>query len=182
MKRLCLLACMALIAIIGSSFSSFAQEPVKKGYEFYKEKYEADYDQDFEVMWNAVLKSIEDIGCQTITRNSRANDEGLYKGTIKSDFCVFSMGDSTFSVLKKYSLDKEMPFIRGGYWDNGRLQYKVIIQETEPGKVHLTMTTEMSGMESHVAKKVLFWKSNGILENEMLDRIKSNIGKQPKTE
>ncbi len=166
-----------LFSLSNSAFSQDAKpKKVQKGWENYKEQYETDYALDFEVVWNSVLKSIQDIGCQTITKSTRAGDDGLYKGIVHSDFCVFAMGDTTFTVLNQYSLD--MPFVRGGTWDNGRLQYKFIIKEMEAGKVHVTMKTEMSGMESGVAKKVLFWRSNGLLELRMLDLVNSNMGKE----
>lgn len=173
MKKLLVIFLLIILAI-----PSFAQEKkVPKGYEFYKEKYEENFTSNFETIWNAVLYSLEEIGCQVQNKNTRINDEGLYRGVVQSDFCVFAMGDTTFNVLKKYSLD--MPFIRAGKWDNGRLQYKFIVQEKGENNVHLVMTTEMSGFESYVTGKVHFWRSNGILELAMLERIKNNIGKKP---
>lgn len=153
------------------------EQKVPKGYEYYKEKYEDDFAHNFETVWNAVLYSLEEIGCQVMSKNTRINDEGHYRGVVQSDFCVFSLGDTTFSVLRKYSLD--MPFIRAGKWENGRLQYKFVIQEKGENDVHLVMTTEMSGFESYVTGKVHFWRSNGLLEMAMLERIKRNIGKKP---
>ncbi len=158
---------------------TFAQEQkVPKGYEFYKEKYEEDFQNSFEEIWDAVIYSLEEMGCNLMNKNTRINDEGLYRGVAQSDFCVFAQGDTTFNALKKYSLD--MPFIRAGKWDNGRMQYKFIVQEKGEKNVHLILTSEMSGFESYVTGKVHFWRSNGILELALLERVKQNIGKKPK--
>ncbi|MBM2816075.1 MAG: hypothetical protein HW421_2837 [Ignavibacteria bacterium] len=142
---------------------------------FYKEKYEANYEKPFEDVWNAVLKSFEQSSCLVIKKNFSQTDEGLYKGTIHSDFCVFVMGaDSTFRILRLYS--KKMPQIRGGNWINGRIQYKLVIKEKEAGKVNLVLKAEMSGSEDVVTSLVHFWESNGYLETKMMERIRKNLG------
>lgn len=174
-KYLIFIVMFCLVAI--ASVNAQEQKKVPKGWENFKEQYEDDFTEPFEVIWDAVLVSLQDIGCQTLTKTTRANDDGLFKGIVHSDLCLFTVGDTTFKVLNKYSLD--MPFVRGGSWDNGRLQYKFIIQETADNKVHLIMKTEMSGMESGITGKVLFWRSNGLLELEMLKRIRNSIGKKP---
>ncbi len=179
-KLIVLLVVLGLTNFVASVNLQSQDKPVPKGWENYKEQYEDNYNEDFEVIWDAVLKTLQDISCQTITRNTRPTDDGLFRGTIHSDFCVFTMGDTTFQVLRKYSLD--MPFVRGGKWDNGRLQYKLSIREVEPGNVNLILKTEMSGMESGVTKKVLFWRSNGLLELEFLENIRKNIGLKPTDE
>ncbi len=173
---------LVLTLLLFLSFAVYytqAQETKKvpKGWEHYKEQYEDDYTEPFEDVWNAVLVSLQDMGCQTQTKTTRVSDEGLFKGVVHSDMCIFTAGDSTFRVLNTYSLD--MPFVRGGRWDNGRMQYKFVIQEKDEGHVHLIMKTEMSGVESGITEKVLFWRSNGLLEIEMLKRVRDNIGKKP---
>lgn len=141
---------------------------------FYKEKYEQTFDQPFEIVWNAIIKAVEENNCMFKTKNYRTTDEGFFKGSIQSDFCVFTQGkDSTFDVLKRYSL--EMPMIRGGNWVNGRIQYKFIIKEQEDGMVYMLMKTELSGFEEYVTYEVHFWQSNGLLEKAILDRINELI-------
>lgn len=150
------------------------QEDVPDRLKYYKEKYEATFNEQFDVVWRSIKKSLDDIGCMISYEKYQQDDEGFFTGTIKSDFCVFSMGkDTTFRVLKKYSY--EMPLIRGGIWINGRIQYNFKVKENKDGTVYLSFTGRLSGFEDFVTHQVHFWKSNGILETQMLERITNNI-------
>ena len=151
-----------------------AKEQVDTRFPYLKDKYEDTLNMPFEKVWESALKCIEDINCQIITKNPRAGDDGLYKGTIQSDFCVFAMGDTALDDMKYYSV--ELPFIRGGVWVNARFQYKFIIKELESGGCYVRMIGELSGFERHVTNKVHFWQSNGFKEYQMIERLKKELG------
>lgn len=141
---------------------------------FYREIYEDTYDATFEEVWAVVQKSLEDANCQIAKKSYSQNDEGLYRGSIISEYCVFSTGeDTTFNVLKKYSV--KVPVIRGGIWITGRMRYKFTITEKEDGTVHLVLNGEISGFERYVTGQVHFWESNGYFETMMLRRIRNNL-------
>jgi len=142
---------------------------------YYKEKYEADYDAAFQFVFKAIKKTItDDLDCMIMKQVYSPTPEGLYKGIIKSDFCLFTQGkDTTYDLLKKYS--KDIPFIRGGVWINGRMQYKIRLTENQDGTVHMEMESEMSGFEEYITYQVHFWKSNGQLEHQFLGRINKNL-------
>lgn len=149
-------------------------EQVPERLRYYKEKYEETFNEPFDVVWRAIKKSLDDIGCMINYEKYQQDDEGFLSGTLKSDFCVFAMGkDTTFQALKRYSY--EMPLIRGGIWINGRINYTFKVKENKDGTVHLSFTGRLSGFEDFVTHQVHFWKSNGILETQMLERIKSNV-------
>jgi hypothetical protein len=150
------------------------KEEIPEKLKYYKEKYELDIDAPFELVFRSIKKSISDLDCMIINESYSQTDSGLYKGSIRSDFCVFSQGsDSTYSVLKRYSL--EMPTIRGGIWVNGRIQYKFNLREQKNGKVHILLKGELSGLESYVTNEVHFWNSSGYLETKMMESVKNNI-------
>ncbi len=149
-------------------------ENIPERLKFYKEKYEETFKENFDVVWRAIKKSLDDIGCMISYEKYQQDDEGYFNGTIKSDFCVFSFGkDTTFQVLKRYSY--EMPLIRGGIWINGRIKYTFKVKENPDGTVFLSFKGQLSGFEDFVTHQVHFWKSNGILETQMLERIKNNL-------
>ncbi len=150
------------------------KEEIPENLKYYKEKYEMDVDAPFELVFRAVKKSITDDNCMILNESYSQTDSGLYKGSVRSDFCVFAQGtDSTFNVLERYSL--VMPTIRGGVWANGRIQYRFVIRELASGKVHILLKGELSGLEQYVTNEVQFWQSNGILETKMMDDVKKNI-------
>lgn len=152
-------------------------EEIPEEQKFYKEKYEETYNQPFEIVWKAIKKSLEDIGCMVAQENAKQDTTGTYRGYLKSEMCVIVSGkEITLDTIQKYSL--HVPVILGGVWLNGRIQFKYTVKEEKDGKVSLVMRTEMSGFENFVTHEVHFWKSNGMLEMEMLDRIKKNIDKE----
>ncbi|MCX6152642.1 MAG: hypothetical protein NT007_00625 [Candidatus Kapabacteria bacterium] len=140
----------------------------------YKEKYIAEFNASFQDVTGAIKKAIEETNCLIMKSKNSQGDDGLFTGSITSDFCVFSMGtDSTFGVLKKYSM--AVPYVYGGIWENGRVQYKFLIKETAQNKVQVTLKGELSGMEEHVSKKVYFWESNGYFETCILISVKNKL-------
>lgn len=145
----------------------------KVKFPYLKEKYDTTFASSFEDVWNAALKSIEDINCQVITKSPRQDDDGYYKGKIESDFCPFAQGDTTLENLKYFSV--EIPFIRGGVWTIGRMQYKFIVKENEDHTVYCRLIGEISAWEDHVTSKVHFFQSNGYFEYTMLERLKKNL-------
>ena len=140
---------------------------------YYKEKYEDTLTYSFEVVWNAIKLSLENINCLISQEKYSQTDQGLFKGSLKSDYCVFSQGkDSTFEMLKLYSI--EVPYIRGGSWLTGRMQYKFNLTEREDNTIYLLLKGEISGWEEFVTHEVHFWKSNGLFETNMLKKIRAN--------
>lgn len=141
---------------------------------YYKEKYDETYQHSFESVWNAVKQAIIDLNCMIAQEKYTQTDEGFFKGKVESDYCVFSVGlDSTFDVLKKYSL--ELPLIRGGRWMTGRMKYVFNIEEKSDGSVYLLLRGEISGFEDYVTHRVHFWKSNGYWETYILNRIREKL-------
>ncbi|MGE5479508.1 MAG: hypothetical protein ACM3U1_03670 [Chloroflexota bacterium] len=148
---------------------------------FYKEKYDTVYAKPFEIVWKGVLKSLEDENCQTIKKSYKQTDDGVYKGSIHSDYCLLTQNkDSAKTVLDKFSY--AMPIIRGGTWTTARFQYKFIVAEQKDGTVSLEIRGEISGREDYVTTQVHFWKSNGILETEMMKKVSANIDALSRTE
>ena len=150
------------------------ESPKEERLKFFKEKFEETFtDYYFDEVWNATIEAIESTGCQIGTKSDRQDDDGFYKGKIVSDFCVFAMkenDDAVMDSLIKYSL--EVPFIRGGTWENGRIQYKIIIKENEDN-VEFILKGEISGREGYVTNEVHWWKSSGYFEHHLIEKIKS---------
>lgn len=155
----------------------------KERLKYYKEKYDTTYQNTtFEAVWNATNAAIEGISCMIMQKKNSTDDNGLNKGSIKSDFCVFVKAEDigsdgkkvdVFDTLDSYS--KKVPIIRGADWVNGRTQYKISIKENEDFSVTLTMKVELSGMEAYVTNEVHFWESNGIFEKRMFELITAKL-------
>jgi hypothetical protein len=144
---------------------------------YFKEEYKAELEGVyFEDLWNAVVTSLSEQGCELMTKVQKTNEEGFLKGVMKSEFCVFVNDNTTFDALKLYSV--KMPVIRGGIWMNGRIQYKIILEEINEGEgTAITISGELSGSEENVTNEVHFWASNGWFETDLLYRVKKKVGR-----
>lgn len=164
----------------------------------FKEKWEFVFNASFETVYTSILKTIDEFGCMVASKNTpTVDDQGLQKANIKSDDCVFSVGeDSSFKVIRKYALaddkviekdnqkivlGKGMPNVRGGKWMNGRLKYNFRILEQKDGRTQVTLKSEMSAFEDFVVHEVLFFSSNGVLESRMLNMLFEHL-REAKTE
>lgn len=155
------------------------EEKVPEKLKYYKEKYEMIYDVKFQNVYDACKKFIEEkLSCQILSSKIRDGENGFLRGIIHSELCVFSQNESEiFKTIQKYALDA--PFIRGGVWTSGRMQYTFIIQELEDGKTNLELRGEMSGFENHVTFKAHFFKSNGLLEHQAFTTVEELMGNIP---
>lgn len=150
------------------SFLSYAQtdneesEKIPEKLKYFKEKYEEIYETDFETAWQACESFITSLPCQILTQKVKETDEGKSRGVLRSELCIFAQGDSVFKKIQLYSLDP--PFIRGGVWTSGRMQYTFIVTELESKKISVELKGEVSGFENHVTFKAHFFSSRGLLE------------------
>ncbi|MGB9701673.1 MAG: hypothetical protein ACPL1A_02975 [Candidatus Kapaibacteriota bacterium] len=160
---------LSILAQDEDKFNPFKQDEKMKYYN--KDGYEEDLPFAFEKVYKATQQAIEELSCQVMTKSYTQTDEGLYKGKVFSDYCVFiGKTDTTLDNLERYSV--KVPIIRGGVWINGRMQYKFLLTELPNGSTHLKLKGEISGREDYVTAKVHFWESCGIFEKRILDRIK----------
>ena len=154
------------------------QKEVPENMKYYKPKFEHTFsDFYFDEVWNAVIESVEATGCVIGKKTSRQDDEGYYKGVLKSGQCVFASAEDenqdVYDSLTFYSV--KVPVIRGGYWENGRIQFKIVVKENEDETVHLILKGEISGFESNVTDKTHFWESSGYKEHFLLEDIKARL-------
>lgn len=147
-----------------------------EGLAFKKDKYYMETDAFFEDVWNAVIETLKSDNCELITKVQKQNDEGFFKGVFKSEFCLFTTieDDEIVAELERYSY--KVPVIRGGVWETGRVQYKIIINEIDGGeKTSVLVKAEISGAETNVTNEVHFWESNGYYETNLLSRVEYKL-------
>ncbi|GAB1430412.1 hypothetical protein MASR2M18_12450 [Ignavibacteria bacterium] len=136
---------------------------------------------EFPTLWNAIKKTLADIKCDVEVEKNDQGEDNLFKGNIRTGFFIIITGiDSTKDVMESYSCEddacEKFPYIRGGEWVSGRIQYKFVLKEKEDNTVDVRLEGELSGFEQWVTHKVHFWQSNGVLEHRLLDKIKENAG------
>lgn len=153
---------------------------------YWKEKYEAEFKNVmFEDVTEAITQAVaEHNACAVLPSTPKMNDEGFMKQIIKSDYCIFAMGDSTYRDMQKYSVLRSqqtvghecLPFIPGARWKNGRIKFKFLVKEIDDETIQVILpNAEISGKEEAVTVKHYFWESNGILETNIMARIKELV-------
>lgn len=146
----------------------------------YRMEYIQAYDMPFEDVFNTVVSVLDDFQCRAVVSKQSMDDDGYFKGVIKSDYCVFVRTSETTDVdvldsLELYSV--KVPFIRGGIWETGRMKYTFIMREQEDGSTSVEIRGEISGRESLVTDKIHFWESNGTFETAFLNNVSEKLEK-----
>ena len=134
------------------------------------------FQQPFPRLFKTIKTTLEEKGCRIERDKYSEGDEGLFKGIVKSEFCVFVTGeDSTYSFLERYS--QRVPVIRASMWTSGRIQYIIVLKEKADNSVDMELKAEISGFEDYVTHQVHFFPANGILEKEFIELLKTNLAK-----
>jgi len=130
----------------------------------------------FPKVFKTIKTTLQDKGCSLERDKYSEGDNGLFKGNIKSEFCVFVEGeDSTYTFLQRYS--QRVPTIRGGIWLAGRVQYIIILREKDDQTVDMELKAEISGFEQYVTNQMQFFPANGVLEKEFIALLKENLAR-----
>ncbi len=131
----------------------------------------------FPIVWRIVKQLIEEQHCGIESEKQSYDEEtDMYRGNIRSAPCVLASGeDSTYEVLKRYG---RVPIIRGGVWTSGRIQYNFSLRDIAGRKVQVVLTAELSGFEAYVTHLSHAWNANGILERQMMDRLRQMLTQQ----
>ena len=151
-----------------------AQDEIPERLKYFKEKYEENFESDFEKVWNTVKKFVIENGCQISNERVRENDIGKQRGICQTELCILAQHkDSTFRLIRRYALDP--PFIRGGVWTSVRMEYRFIVNDLGDGQVNVVLRGELSGFENHATFKAHFFQSNGLLEFMAFERIREML-------
>lgn len=141
---------------------------------YFKEQYEARYQAPFEIVWNSVKETLDDMKCHYLSPSFRVDSAGFYVGAITTEDWVFAEGtDTTFEAINRYGLD--VPQIPGAIWITGRLNFKIKIRQIDDKTIFISFKTKMSGREDSSTQQVHFWKSNGLLELALLEKIDAKM-------
>lgn len=158
------------VLIAQSDTAVFVPERLK----YYKEQYEATYKANFEIVWNSVKETLDEMKCHYLSPSFRVDSAGFYIGSITTEDWVFSEGtDSTFELINRYGLD--VPQIPGAIWITGRLAFKIRIRQIDDQTIFISFKTKMSGREDSSTQQVHYWKSNGLLELAFLERVDAKM-------
>jgi hypothetical protein len=160
---------LTALFILATASPAFAQkeQPI-----LFNENFQVAFPKLFKVIKN----TLQEKGCAVERDKYSEGDEGLFKGIIKSEFCVFVEGeDSTYTFLQRYS--QRVPVIRAGTWSAGRIQYIIVLKEKDDNSVDMELKAEVSGFENYVTGQMHFFPANGIKEKEFIEALKANLAK-----
>lgn len=173
MKKIILL----VLSFLAFAISTQAQEIVDSNsrYPYYKDTFDLKVNAAFEPLWNSAKELISEMGGQLAVQKSYQNDEGLFQGTLKSDNVVLAEGsDTTFNVLQRY--EYKMIYIPNNDWNIGRVNYRLLMSEIDEKTTRLRLFVQLSGFEKRITNQFHFFKSNGLLEKDFIERLYKKLG------
>ncbi len=128
-----------------------------------------EFNQDFDVVFAGVKKGLVDAGYEVGYASKR-------KKLIESEFQILTgEDDDFFDVMEQYG---KVPYIRSPSWRSGRVLVTTRLETTEGGLVVITVTAELSAFEERFQNNWIYWNSNGILEELVLDAIVAAVEEQ----
>ncbi len=165
------------IAFIAFAVSANAQGIVDSTakYPYYKDTFDIKMNASFEKVWNSTKELVGELGGQLAVQKSSQDEEGKYRGTIKSDNIIIADGvDSSIKVLQRY--EYEMIYVPNGVWTIGRVNYRIVMNEIDADNTRIQLFIQLSGKENKITQIFHFFKSNGVLENEFLKKLYAKLG------
>jgi hypothetical protein len=170
MKIQRILAAVLLLALMATS-SSFADDE-RKPFTDVTHTFNA----SFPKVWKSIQAAVKAFYmCEIEHAKPVEGDDGLFKGNIRSGYCVFERGsDTSLDSLKYYAI--QAPFIRGAVWTAARIQFVFVVQEKEQGVVTVRMKSDLGGFEEFITRRAHFnVPSTGELETQMMNDIKRRV-------
>ena len=101
------------------------------------------------------------------------------KKLIESKFRILAPEDDFFEIMEQYG---KVPYVRSPSWKNGRTLLSVRLEENDGGSVTITVQAELSAFEERFLRKWLYWSSNGVLEEEALAAIVTEVDSEEGSE
>ena len=121
-----------------------------------------EFDADFDVVFDGVKKGLLAAGYETQYASKR-------RKLIESQFKILAgEDDDFFEVMEQYG---KIPYVRSPRWENGRAMVSIRFEEAESGIITITVTAELSGFEGRFVNNWIYWTSNGLIEENVLNGI-----------
>lgn len=170
-------ALLIILLLIGFAASAKAQEIVDTNgrYPYFKEKYEWTFNAPFEKAWNSVKELMTELGGQIAVQKSSQDEEGKYKGTLKSDNIIIAEGiDTTYHILQQY--ENKMIDIPNCQWVTARVNYKATFNEIDENTTKMQLIVQLSGFEKKISNQFHFIVSNGLKEKDFYEKLVKKLG------
>ena len=119
-----------------------------------------EFEKDYDVVFKGIQKGLVDAGYEVSYKSKRRN-------LIESGFKILAPEDDFFEIMEQYG---EVPYVRSPSWKNGRTKISVTLEETG-SSIIIKVQAEMSGFEERFLNQWLYWPSNGVIEEDVLQAV-----------
>lgn len=119
-------------------------------------EFEADYDVVFKGIQTGLVEAGYDVSYASKRRN-----------LVESGFKILAPEDDFYDIMEQYG---KVPYVRSPSWKNGRTKVSVTLEETG-STIVIKVQAEMSAFEERFLNKWLYWPSNGIIEEDVMQAI-----------
>lgn len=163
MKTFRFLVLAGVLTLLGG-LSSSLQAQVNEGEGLTEEQKSSallyEFEKDYDVVFKGIQQGLVDAGYEVYYKSKRRN-------LVESGFKILAPEDDFFDIMEQYG---KIPYVRSPSWKNGRTKISVTLEETG-SSIIIKVQAEMSAFEERFLNKWLYWPSNGVIEEDVLQAI-----------
>ncbi len=163
MKTFRFLVIAGIFALLGNLSSSLHAQ-VNKGEGLSEEEKASallfEFEKDYDVVFKGVQQGLVDAGYEVYYKSKRRN-------LVESGFKILAPENDFFEIMEQYG---KVPYVRSPSWKNGRVKISITLEETG-SSIIIKVQAEMSAFEERFLNQWLYWPSNGVIEEDVLQAI-----------
>lgn len=119
-----------------------------------------EFSKDYDVVFKGVEEGLKNAGYEVGYSSKRRN-------LIESAFKILAPKDDFLEIMEQYG---KVPYVRSPSWKDGRTKVTVTLERAE-SSIIIKVQAEMSAFEERFLNKWLYWPSNGVIEEDVLQSI-----------
>lgn len=127
-----------------------------------------EFNKDYDVVFKGVEEGLKSAGYEVGYSSKRRN-------LIESAFKILAADDGFLEIMEQYG---KVPYVRSPSWKNGRTKITVNLEKTDGGSIIIKVQAEMSAFEERFLNQWLYWPSNGVIEEDVLQAIVAAVDAQ----
>jgi len=129
-----------------------------------------EFDRDFDVVFKAVRTALDSNGY-------KVNYASKKRKLVETEFKQLADEDNFHDVMNMYG---DVPYMRSPGWTIGRTKVSVEFEQLDSTRTEIKVLAQLSGYEDRFTNLWHYWRSNGKIEEEVMNAIIKQVEEDTK--